>query len=123
MSQKASLPFVRPSALLLPPQIQTSKKKTGVIAPKRFVQRLKRDNEAFRSYMHQVRRGRRAGRQSSCRAGGGRGGWRTGKQGRATRVQLRLWQRGGCAGAWTSQQRAALRRQQRAREGRLVGGA
>ncbi|GBF97840.1 ubiquitin carboxyl-terminal hydrolase [Raphidocelis subcapitata] len=34
-------------------QIQTSKKKTGVIAPKRFVQRLKRDNEAFRSYMHQ----------------------------------------------------------------------
>ena len=36
-------------------QIQTSKKKTGVIAPKRFVQRLKRDNEAFRSYMHQAR--------------------------------------------------------------------
>jgi hypothetical protein len=36
------------------PQIQTAKKKTGVIAPKRFVQRLKRDNEAFRSYMHQA---------------------------------------------------------------------
>jgi hypothetical protein len=36
-----------------PPQIQTAKKRTGVIAPKRFVQRLKRDNEAFRSYMHQ----------------------------------------------------------------------
>lgn len=36
-------------------QIQTSKKKTGVIAPKKFVARLKRDNELFRSYMHQVR--------------------------------------------------------------------
>jgi hypothetical protein len=35
-------------------QIQTSKKKTGVIPPKKFVQRLKRDNELFRSYMHQV---------------------------------------------------------------------
>eukprot|EP00775_Hariotina_reticulata_P006121 gene6121-6360_t len=34
-------------------QIQTSKKKTGVIPPKKFVQRLKRDNELFRSYMHQ----------------------------------------------------------------------
>ena len=36
-------------------QIHTQKKKTGVIAPKRFVQRLKKDNELFRSYMHQVR--------------------------------------------------------------------
>lgn len=35
-------------------QIHTHKKKTGVIAPRRFVQRLKRDNELFRSYMHQV---------------------------------------------------------------------
>lgn len=35
-------------------QINTKKKKTGVIAPKKFVQRLKRDNELFRSYMHQV---------------------------------------------------------------------
>ena len=25
-----------------------------MIAPKRFVQRLKKDNELFRSYMHQV---------------------------------------------------------------------
>jgi ubiquitin carboxyl-terminal hydrolase 12/46 len=37
-------------------QIQHSKKKTGVIPPKKFVARLKRDNELFRSYMHQVRR-------------------------------------------------------------------
>lgn len=35
-------------------QIHSQKKKSGVIAPKRFVQRLKRDNELFRSYMHQV---------------------------------------------------------------------
>ena len=35
-------------------QIHSQKKKTGVIAPKRFVQRLKKDNELFRSYMHQV---------------------------------------------------------------------
>jgi hypothetical protein len=34
-------------------QISTQKKKTGVIAPKRFVQRLKKENELFRSYMHQ----------------------------------------------------------------------
>ncbi|PKA51498.1 Ubiquitin carboxyl-terminal hydrolase 3 [Apostasia shenzhenica] len=34
-------------------QISSSKKKTGVIAPKRFVQRLKKQNELFRSYMHQ----------------------------------------------------------------------
>lgn len=36
-------------------QIQNTKKKTGVIPPKKFVQRLKRDNEQFCSYMHQVR--------------------------------------------------------------------
>ena len=36
-------------------QIHSQKKRTGVIAPKRFVQRLKKDNELFRSYMHQVR--------------------------------------------------------------------
>jgi ubiquitin carboxyl-terminal hydrolase 12/46 len=34
-------------------QISSQKKKTGVIAPKRFVQRLKKQNELFRSYMHQ----------------------------------------------------------------------
>jgi hypothetical protein len=26
---------------------------TGVLAPKKFIQRLKRDNELFRSFMHQ----------------------------------------------------------------------
>ena len=36
-------------------QIHSQKKRTGVIAPKRFVQRLKKDNELFRSYMHQVK--------------------------------------------------------------------
>ncbi|CAL5365356.1 unnamed protein product [Camellia sinensis] len=35
-------------------QISSQKKKTGVIAPKRFVQRLKKQNEIFRSYMHQM---------------------------------------------------------------------
>lgn len=40
------------SCLLM--QINSSKKKTGVIAPKRFVQRVKKQNEYFRSYMHQV---------------------------------------------------------------------
>mmetsp|Transcript_1105 Transcript_1105/g.2404 ORF Transcript_1105/g.2404 Transcript_1105/m.2404 type:complete len:354 (-) Transcript_1105:746-1807(-) len=34
-------------------QINSSKKRTGVYPPKKFVQRLKRDNELFRSYMHQ----------------------------------------------------------------------
>ncbi|KAH7287676.1 hypothetical protein KP509_32G069000 [Ceratopteris richardii] len=34
-------------------QINYQKKKTGVIAPKRFVQRVKKQNELFRSYMHQ----------------------------------------------------------------------
>jgi ubiquitin carboxyl-terminal hydrolase 12/46 len=34
-------------------QIYSQKKKTGVIAPKRFVQRVKKENENFRSYMHQ----------------------------------------------------------------------
>ncbi|XP_022893628.1 ubiquitin carboxyl-terminal hydrolase 3-like [Olea europaea var. sylvestris] len=33
--------------------ISSQKKKTGVIAPKRFVQRLKKQNEVFRSFMHQ----------------------------------------------------------------------
>ncbi|KAJ4843591.1 Ubiquitin carboxyl-terminal hydrolase 3 [Turnera subulata] len=33
--------------------ISSQKKKTGIIAPKRFVQRLKKQNELFRSYMHQ----------------------------------------------------------------------
>ncbi|KAK9134270.1 hypothetical protein Syun_013600 [Stephania yunnanensis] len=35
-------------------QICSQKKKTGVIAPKRFVQRVKKENELFRSYMHQL---------------------------------------------------------------------
>jgi hypothetical protein len=35
-------------------QITSQKKKTGVIAPKQFVNRVKKQNELFRSYMHQV---------------------------------------------------------------------
>mmetsp|Transcript_19518 Transcript_19518/g.32811 ORF Transcript_19518/g.32811 Transcript_19518/m.32811 type:complete len:347 (-) Transcript_19518:212-1252(-) len=34
-------------------QIHTQKKKTGVISPKKFIFRLKQDNELFRSFMHQ----------------------------------------------------------------------
>ncbi|PNG99721.1 Ubiquitin carboxyl-terminal hydrolase 4, partial [Tetrabaena socialis] len=34
-------------------QINSSRKKVGVISPKKFVQRLKRDNELFRGHMHQ----------------------------------------------------------------------
>ncbi|CAL9199224.1 ubiquitin carboxyl-terminal hydrolase 3-like [Musa acuminata AAA Group] len=34
-------------------QISSQKKKTGVISPRRFVQRVKKQNELFRSYMHQ----------------------------------------------------------------------
>ncbi|KAH6799462.1 ubiquitin-specific protease 3 [Perilla frutescens var. frutescens] len=34
-------------------QITSQKKKTGAIAPKRFIQRLKKRNEAFRGFMHQ----------------------------------------------------------------------
>lgn len=34
-------------------QIHSQRKKTGVISPKRFVQRLKQDNELFRSFLHQ----------------------------------------------------------------------
>eukprot|EP00742_Colponemidia_sp_Colp-10_P002945 GILJ01003142.1.p1 GENE.GILJ01003142.1~~GILJ01003142.1.p1 ORF type:complete len:357 (+),score=49.31 GILJ01003142.1:43-1113(+) len=33
--------------------IATQKKKTGSIAPRRFVNKLKKENELFRSYMHQ----------------------------------------------------------------------
>jgi len=36
-------------------QIHSHKKKSGVISPKRFVNRLKRDNEQFCGFMHQVR--------------------------------------------------------------------
>ncbi|GFQ04993.1 ubiquitin carboxyl-terminal hydrolase 3 [Phtheirospermum japonicum] len=39
--------------VLAVPEITSQKKKTGVLAPKRFVQRLKKQNEIFRSYMHQ----------------------------------------------------------------------
>lgn len=35
-------------------QISVSKKRTGVVAPKKFVTRLKQDNELFSGYMHQV---------------------------------------------------------------------
>ncbi|KAG6425066.1 hypothetical protein SASPL_115490 [Salvia splendens] len=35
-------------------QINSQKKKTGVIAPKRFVQRLRKENDVFRGYMHQL---------------------------------------------------------------------
>ncbi len=35
-------------------QINSAKKKTGVISPKKFVQRLKRDNDLFSGYMHQA---------------------------------------------------------------------
>ena len=35
-------------------QINSQKKRAGSLAPKKFVQRLKRDNEVFRSYQHQV---------------------------------------------------------------------
>tara|TARA_B110000977_G_scaffold200417_1_gene290867 strand:- start:8242 stop:9219 length:978 start_codon:yes stop_codon:yes gene_type:complete len=34
-------------------EIKTQKKVTGVVAPKRFIARLKLDNELFRSFMHQ----------------------------------------------------------------------
>jgi len=37
-------------------QISTQKRRTGVISPKRFIQKLKRDKEQFRSYdEHQAR--------------------------------------------------------------------
>ncbi|KAG8383533.1 hypothetical protein BUALT_Bualt04G0023400 [Buddleja alternifolia] len=39
--------------LVANPEISSQKRKTGVIAPKRFVQRLRKQNEIFRSYMHQ----------------------------------------------------------------------
>ena len=39
--------------LLPAPQISSSKKKTGVIQPKKFIAQLKKDNELFRSYQHQ----------------------------------------------------------------------
>jgi ubiquitin carboxyl-terminal hydrolase 12/46 len=34
-------------------QIASQRKKVGSLAPKRFVQRLKQDNELFRSFQHQ----------------------------------------------------------------------
>lgn len=43
-----------PSDYFLAVQIHSQKRKAGVIAPKRFVQRLRKDNELFRGYMHQV---------------------------------------------------------------------
>jgi len=39
-------------------EIAFSKRRTGVLPPKKFVQRLKKDNELFRSYMHQDAGGR-----------------------------------------------------------------
>ena len=45
----------RPPPPLAPQaQISTQKRRTGVIAPKRFVARVKKDNELFRSFMHQA---------------------------------------------------------------------
>lgn len=51
-----SLELVSVATTLVPccTQINTAKKRTGVIAPKKFINQLKRDNELFRSYMHQV---------------------------------------------------------------------
>ena len=37
-----------------PTQISSAKKRTGAVAPKKFVNRLKFDNELFRSFQHQV---------------------------------------------------------------------
>jgi ubiquitin C-terminal hydrolase len=34
-------------------QISTAKKRTSVVAPKRFIQRLRKDNELFRGHQHQ----------------------------------------------------------------------
>ncbi|XP_042406278.1 ubiquitin carboxyl-terminal hydrolase 4-like [Zingiber officinale] len=34
-------------------KICSQKKKTGIVSPRRFVQRVKKENELFRSYMHQ----------------------------------------------------------------------
>jgi len=34
-------------------EIASQNKRTGVYSPKRFIARLKRDNELFRSFMHQ----------------------------------------------------------------------
>lgn len=65
-------------------QIASSRKKTGVIPPRRFVQRLKRDNELFRSYMHQDAHeflnyllnqiGEILEQEAKAKAGGGGGG-------------------------------------------------
>ena len=33
--------------------ISNQKKRTGVLAPKKFIERLKKDNVIFNSYMHQ----------------------------------------------------------------------
>ena len=38
-------------------QIHAQKKKTGLVSPRKFVQRVKAENELFSSYMHQVRLG------------------------------------------------------------------
>ena len=35
-------------------QIHAQKKKTGLVSPRKFVQRVKAENELFSSYMHQV---------------------------------------------------------------------
>eukprot|EP00983_Pelagomonas_calceolata_P017397 545464-Pelagomonas_calceolata.AAC.2 len=45
-------------------QISSSKKKTGVISPRKFVAQLKRDNELFSGYMHQHRHGQEIYRQN-----------------------------------------------------------
>ncbi|CAL5438658.1 unnamed protein product [Camellia sinensis] len=50
--QDAELNFLKDKMIIFS-WISSQKKKTGVIAPKRFVQRLKKQNELFRGYMHQ----------------------------------------------------------------------
>ena len=50
--RKEPSPVTQMILLLL--QISHHKKKHGVVAPKRLIGRLRRDNELFRSYMHQA---------------------------------------------------------------------
>ena len=71
-------------------QISSQKKRTGVIAPRKFVQRLRQENEIFSSYMHQdaheflnyllnecceiLEKEEKARREAEAEAGGGGGG-------------------------------------------------
>ncbi len=65
-------------------QINSAKKHTGVVPPRKFVNRLKKDNELFRSLQHQV--------AMHMRMAGGRG---------TMRMACELWHNahgGGAAG-------------------------